>query len=266
MLKPLEINVEQYGRPEGILSNIEHALTLDLEDLQIGLVRHDGIFVIVGSGPSVVHQVDALHREVAKGRVICAVNGVYDFLVDNGITPSLFLTVDPRAMTGVEPRPHVNNIKQPQAQTIYMLASRCHPTIFEYLKDYKVMRWHAYGKEDENEALEGHMLVGGGTTSGLRAFTAGYMQGFRHFHLYGMDSCLGERREKRWNSEPLTDKVETTDVIVGDRAFICNMAMAAQANEFQNIWDIMPDAHVEVYGGGLLAAIMRERHVMGLPC
>lgn len=263
-MKPLEIDVSRYGEPEGILENIRYALSLELEDLQVGLVRHDGIFSIVGSGPSVVGQLYNIRKDKAKGRPICAVNGGHDFLVENGITPDIFLTVDPRAMTGREPRPHVNNIKYPQEQTIYAIASRCHPTTFDHLKGHKVIRWHCWGSEDEHEACGKQMFVGGGTTSGLRAINFGYIQGFRQFHLYGLDSCLGERKEKRWNTEPLPKAVETIDIRCGDRIFTCNMAMAAQANEFQNIYDVMPDITVRSFGDGLITWILEERRKGGM--
>jgi hypothetical protein len=34
------------------------------------------------------------------------------------------------------------------------------------------------------------MLIGGGTTSGLRAISLFYVLGWRHFALFGFDSCL----------------------------------------------------------------------------
>ena len=265
-MKPLDVKVEQFGAVEGISDNIKYALNLGLEELPLGLVRHDGTFVIVGSGPSVVSQLENIRAEYKAGRPICAVNGANDFLLENDIVPSIFLTVDPRAMTGVNPRPHVNNLKHLHQNTIYALASRVHPTTFDHVKDHKVVLWHCYGEENENELLKGHLMVGGGTTSGLRAISFGYIQGFRLFHLYGMDSCLGEKNEKRYNTESLIDTVTTIGVKTeGGKEFLCNMAMAAQANEFQNLWDRIPDLHVKVYGGGLLAAIIEERNQRGLP-
>ena len=43
------------------------------------------------------------------------------------------------------------------------------------------------------------------------------------------------------------------------------MAMAAQAQDFQNIWSVMPDIHIESVGPGLLTAIIEERINQGLP-
>jgi hypothetical protein len=55
---------------------------------------------------------------------------------------------------------------------------------------------------------------------------------------------------------------------VGDgpekRKFICNAAMAQQANEFQMIFTVMPDITVEAKGPGLIAAILAERKVLNL--
>ncbi len=264
MLKPLELAVEQYGSDGECVSNIEYALSLGLEEVNLGLVRHDGTFVVVGSGPSLSQNLP--REDFLAGRAICAVNGAHNVLVENGITPSLWLTVDPQPMTGHESRPEVNNIRDPQPGTIYCLASRNHPSVFDYLEGQKRILWHCWGEESENEILKQHhkMSIGGGTTSGLRAINFGYCQGFRKFKLYGFDSCLGERGEKHVYEKPLDPHIQTIDIHVGDRQFLCNMAMAQQAQEFQTLYEVMPDASIEVVGGGLIAAIIEERKAKGL--
>jgi hypothetical protein len=52
------------------------------------------------------------------------------------------------------------------------------------------------------------------------------------------------------------------DVYVGGptgKKFNCNMAMAQQANEFQKIYEVMGDVHIEAHGPGLIAEILRVR-------
>jgi hypothetical protein len=43
------------------------------------------------------------------------------------------------------------------------------------------------------------------------------------------------------------------------KKFNCNMAMAQQANEFQKLFEVMPDLNLNVKGPGLIAEIMRVR-------
>ena len=253
----LNLNVIPYGDEAEIIANIEYGLSLDLPELTVAPCNHDGTFVIVGSAPSLPTQVDAIRAEQELGRPVCAINGGHDFLWDHGIVPDLFLTTDPRPM--------LHNFKRANDTTIYMIASRCHPSTFDLLmKECQVLRWHSWAENAEQIAIGKRMAVGGGTTSGLRAINVAYILGYRSVHLYGMDSCLDSDKAKRWDSGPLSDETATTDVIVAGQSFICNMAMAQQANDFQSVYDIMPNLHIEVFGGGLLAAILDERKKQGM--
>lgn len=252
----LRIAVAPFGDEETIVGNIRYSLSLGLPELQIAPCAHDGTFCIVGSSPSLPTQVDAIRAEQDRGRAICAINGGHDFLMAHGITPDLFITVDPR------PMPH--NFKHLNKTTVYLISSRCSPETFDTLKEQDLMIWHSWSDNFEQEEIKEKMAIGGGTTSGMRAINVAYVLGYRSVHLYGMDSCLNDKREKRWDSDSLFLETQTTDVICGDKSFICNMAMAQQAQDFQGVYDVMGDIHIEVFGGGLLAAILEEREKQGM--
>jgi hypothetical protein len=154
------------------------------------------------------------------------------------------------------------NVTKPQKETVFLLASRVNPELFDRLKDYRVLTWHSWSMESECEAFKGRFAIGGGTTSGLRAINVGYVLGFRNFVFYGLDSCLSDdRKTKRFTGE---EAGAIVDVIVGDKTFYCNHAMAQQANEFQEIYKVM-DVHIEVKGNGLIAMILEERKRLGKP-
>lgn len=265
-LTPLKLEVHGAGAGTGeLVDNINHALSLGIPEFYPGLVPHDGTFVVVGSSPSLGDHLDDIAHEKAEGRVVCAVNGAHDILIEKaGVIPTLFLTVDPRAMAGVEPRPEVNNFRHVNDETVYLIASRAHPSTFEAVRGRRVIMFHALGAPEENDVLLSRTRIGGGSTSGTRAMYIGHALGFRRFILYGMDSCLGEVRNKHFEGPPLDPDVATVDVHVGGREFLCNMAMAAQANEFQMVYQAMPDITVQAVGDGLIAAILAERKTMGM--
>lgn len=236
--------------------NVISSLSRNLPEPAPALCSHDGHFVVVGSGPSLPDFIDEIKQERAKGRPICAVKGAHDFLCEQGVEPDLFLSV--------EPKPKLDQLKCANQNTTYLLASRCDPSMFDHLAGKRVICWHSWSNNENWKELKGKLLIGGGTTSGLRAVTFGYVQGYRNFILYGMDSCLADdRKTKRFTGEHAGVVV---DRIVDDKTFWCNGAMALQADEFQEYYRTMPDIHFEVKGKGLLAAIVEARGKRGYPC
>lgn len=260
------------GTPESNAENIRSCLKRGLPEFAITPCVHDGTFVVVGSGPSLLKKenIEGIRAEQAKGRPICAIKGSHDFLIDNGIEPDLFVSVEPRE----RPLKHVSD------KTCYLLASRVAPALFDQVAGKDVLVWHSFSsltnhppvaKDGEKphwkdfdplpecEVWRGRFGVGGASTSGLRAVNLAYVMGFRKIIFYGMDSCLAEDRfTKRFSGEN-TGEGKVIDVIVGGRRFFCNGALAAQAMEFQEVLNMFIDLKIEVRGGGLLAAIMETR-------
>jgi len=195
--------------------------------------------------------IDEIRAQREMGRPIVAVKAAHDYLCDHGITPDIWVNLDPRDRT--------NGIQKANDHTVYFVASRCPPITFDHLKGRKITLWHSWSDGPECKALPGGKLaVGGGTTSGMRAINIGYLLGYRKFMLYGYDSCNDAEGKKRFTGE-MTGP--TLDVYVGaeKRKFTCNAAMAQQANEFQMLYAVMPDITVEAKGPGLIAAIIDER-------
>lgn len=259
MLQPLALDVKLFNIPGGLPEHIESAIARGLPEFKPALCVNDGTFVIAGSGPSIAAFPDEIKEQRANGRPICAINGAHDWLIDQGLEPDLFLSIDPRDWK--------HDVTKVPQNTIYMLASRCSPIMFDFLKDRYVMVFHAASKEDENAVLRKHKIqaaVGGLSTSGLRAINVGYFMGFRKFVLYGIDSCNAPDGITKRINGALTG--QTMDVVVGGpggRTFICNVAMAKQAEDFQHVYEMMPDITIEARGDGLIAAIIQERKRQG---
>lgn len=259
MLRPLALDPSTFNVPQGVTSHIEYAMGLGLPELKPAICSHDGTFVIAGSGPSLANHVEDLKEERRKGRPICSIKGAHDWLIGQGIEPDLFLSIDPRDRR--------NNVQKEAQDTVYLLASRCSPQVFDHLKGRYVMVWHAASSDEENRLLAKKgvkYMIGGTSTSGLRAVNVGYYLGFRRFVMYGMDSCNAPDGITKRVDGSLTG--QTTEVVVGGsgKKFICNIAMAQQAMDFQKLWTFMPDAQIEVKGEGLLAAIVAERKRRGM--
>ena len=104
------------------------------------------------------------------------------------------------------------------------------------------------------------MLVGGGTTSGLRAISLFYVMGWRHFSLFGYDSC-NQGDKLRINGSGLKDGDVLNEIRIEEdgETFYANPSMALQAEHFQTYYDYLPDATFTGYGHGLIQAIIKKR-------
>lgn len=256
-MQPLALNVKPAGTPEGIRANVHAALARSLPELSPSLIAHDGTMVLVGSGPSMPDQVEEIRQQRAMGRPIFAVKGAHDFLCQQGIQPDLWLCVDPRDRAYL--------LKEANDHTVYLISSRCDPSMFDALAGRNVHIVHTWAAEEHCDEYNGRLLIGGGTTSGLRAITVAYILGFKSMVLYGFDSCLAKDKwTKRFTGEGV-EQGKLVDVIVDGKRFWANGAMAQQANEIQQYWAVMPDLHLDVRGGGLLAAIVEARKKRGFP-
>ncbi len=150
---------------------------------------HDGVFCVVGYGPSLKQTWGGLVNELKSGSVVCSTSGAHDFLLSRGIIPHFHADMDPEERKA-------EFVKTPNPHITYLMASRCHPKAWEYLKGQSVNIWHMgdMGKEDKLIArLEPDaILQPGAQCIGLNAIVLGTTLGFRKFSVYGMDCSYGE--------------------------------------------------------------------------
>jgi hypothetical protein len=205
----------------------------------------------VASAPSVKGQLELIKKMKAAGLPIVAIKGAHDWLIENGVTPDYALAIDPQE--------HRIAFYKPQPSVHYMIASQCHPAMFDNLDGYQVTLWHPYVKKGQDRPKKS-MLIGGGTTSGLRAISLFYVLGYRQFELFGFDSC-NDGKLLRVNGDGLKDGDKLIEVKIDPdgETFDCNTAMALQAEHFQTYYDYLPDATFNGHGRGLIQAIIKKR-------
>ena len=199
---PLIIDSKCIYTPEQLTEQILINVKRNLVEFQQSIIPNNGDFCMVGSGVSVMDNIHAIKDCQDQGMPIIAIKGAHDWLIENGIIPDICIMLDPQ--------PKISNCIKHRGQwpvshkgCIYMIASQCSPEIFEVLKDQRVVIWHALSNIGEAKLVPGRMLVGGGTTTGLRAFNIGFLMGFRRFRMFGFDSCLKDKKSmiKRMSGE-----------------------------------------------------------------
>ena len=142
---------------------------------------HNRLMSVAGGGPSLnVSEID-------RSSVIVTVNAGLSHLLDQGITPW--------ACGLLDARPHIADLIEPHPDVFYFVASTCHPSVFDKLKDCKVILWHPTGLPGiETVVPAGHDLIAGASTMGLRWLNLAHYMGFRRFDFHGLDSSYAGDR------------------------------------------------------------------------
>ena len=248
---PLKITGKCVAEDETLFANMDAAIARGYPQIKEAQPAKTGAILLVASAPSVKGQLELIKKMKAAGSPIVAIKGAHDWLIDNGVMPDYALAIDPQE--------HRIAFYKPQPSVHYMIASQCHPAMFDNLDGYQVTLWHPYVKKGQDRP-KNCMLIGGGTTSGLRAISLFYVLGYRQFELFGFDSC-NDGDLLRVNGEGLKegDKLIEVKIDPQGETFYCNTAMALQAEHFQTYYDYLPDATFNGHGRGLIQAIIKKR-------
>ena len=249
---PLKITGKCVAEDDILFANMDAAIARGYPQVKQAQEAKTGAILLVASAPSVKGQLKLIKKMKAAGSPIVAIKGAHDWLIENGVMPDYALAIDPQE--------HRIAFYKPQASVHYMIASQCHPAMFDNLDGCQVTLWHPYVKKGQDRP-KNCMLIGGGTTSGLRAISLFYVLGYRQFELFGFDSC-NDGELLRVNGDGLKDGDKLIEVKIdpNGETFDCNMSMALQAEHFQTYYDYLPDATFNGHGRGLIQAIIKKRN------
>lgn len=234
-------------KPEQLHENMRSSIARKLPVVTI-CHPHEFEISIAGGGPSL----EDTYKDFTG--YVAAMNGSLSFLLDRDVIPH---------MCGVcDPSPHMVDIVEADKRVTYFMASTVHPTVFDKVINAgcTVYRWNMSsipgGEELLAEIEPDSLTIGGGSTMGLRWITLGYTNGFRKFHLHGMDSSfrIDEKRGKASHAYP--DHQDAKDWVNFD-GFQTRPNFIGQVADFLGWLDRLKEKDVEpvsvkVYGEGLL--------------
>jgi len=210
--------------------------------------------ILLAGGPSLNNFIEDIKQKRADGMALITTNGTYNWAIEQGLTPSAQIIVD-----GREHNTRFLTPAMPQCK--YLIASQCHPKLFEVASKEQTLIWHATIPDELNEELGeqyNNVWYGviGGSTVTLRSIVLLRMLGYYKFHIYGFDSCLMDGEHHAYK-QPENDGEQLVTVSLGDKTFICTTWMASQAQEFMAQSQLMGDeVNLAVYGNGLIVNIL----------
>jgi hypothetical protein len=177
------------------------------------------------------------------------VSGAHDFLIERGVVPDWHMDCDPR--------PHkLKFIEKSHAKVTYLMASCCDPKTWDLLSDRKVYIWHMHNGPETAEWVKTNdpwsMLIGGGSTAGLRAMQIGGLLGFSKFDIYAMDGNFVDGKFRTGEAKAPPQNV--IRIKVKDREFQTTDLMLNAAVEYLFSIKNYP-IDCRLHGDGMIRAI-----------
>ena len=202
-----------------------------------------GPVTIVGAAPSLA----ATYKRISGDVIAC--NSAHDFLIKNGIVPKYAMIWDAN--------PVMEQIVHPHRGVKYLIASRCHETVFKKFEGYDVTVWHALGDDHLDWILKRYKknehTVCGGTSSVTRAMFIAADLGYRGaIHLHGVDGSYASNGDTHvLGSVVRQDKFR---IMVCGKMFSVAPWMALQGDDFKVIVPIFKynGFSITVHGTGLI--------------
>ncbi len=243
LFRPLNVNITHNVSSERMLENIKRNAGLPEIKRE---EPHGRTLAILGTAPSVVAWIECIKALDAD---VMAVNDAHDWAVRCGIKIKYAA-----AMDGT-PGAFDDCMKASKEGVEYLLASMTDPELVERLDN--VTLWHSWqGRGEERILGPNKMLVGGGSSIGLRAINLGYVLGYRKFHLYGIEGSKINGEDYAHDSAHSCG--EAIKVYCAGKWFECAPVHAGQAQDFTTLTTkTMTDIDLIAHGEGLIPHINR---------
>ena len=226
-----------------VAGNIKATFERGYKAFAVPKFMHQGPVSIVGAGSSL----STTYKDLVGDVMAC--NSAHDFLIGKGIIPKYTMLWDAHPIIS-------KVIDKPHKDVKYLIASRCHPSVFEKFKGFNVEVWHAMGGENiEQYLIERNLnepMIAGGSSGVTRALFLAGVLGYNHdMHIFG--ACDANDGVTTHVGGSLV-KQNMMDIRVCGKWWKLAPWMAMQAADFKTLVPILK-AHgvrVIVHGKGFL--------------
>lgn len=186
-----------------------------------------------------------------------ALNGGIKLFLDQGLSPNYWACCDPQPLVA-DFLPD-----NPPADTTYLVASKCHSSIFDKLKGNDVRLWHLM--DHPANGLERIALASSVTLSAVWLM---HRLGFTDFEFWGWDGCFLDGRhhaigDADWSTKPVLHinygGSEKDGEIVGGKNFATTRTWAAEAQGAEQFFALANylGIGVKINGDGMFECLHR---------
>lgn len=193
-------------------------------------------------------------EQIKDFKYVMSCSGSHKFLVEHGIIPTWHVEVDPR-------KHKVGLMGQPHAETEYLIASTCHPDVFDHLRGFNVKLWHVFdAEEDARRTLPyGEWALTGGCSVGLRTMTIARFFGFTNQHIFGMDGSVKGDASHALAHPHNPKRFRPVEYPLGSGVqWMSTSSMLESARGTWHELDQMPEVTPTFYGEGLVQAMAKD--------
>lgn len=228
-------------------AQISSSLTRDLSE---AVPRRS--LTIIANGPT-ANNVDL---RTVKGPTM-ALNAALSLFVEQGLAPTYWACCDPQAL--------VADFIPDNApmDTVYLVASKCHPSVFRKLQGRDVRLWHLL-----DHPAEGRARIALASSVTISASWLMNRLGFTDFEYWGWDGCfLDDRHHAVGEGEfPIPvlhmnygGKFENGEVI-GGRTFSTTRTWAAEAKGAEQFFQLAEyfDIGIKINGDGMFECVRQS--------
>jgi len=181
-----------------------------------------------------------------------ALNGALGLFLEQGLAPTYWAACDPQEyVASLLP-------DNPPLDTVYFVASKCHPAVFEKLKDRDVRLWHLL-----DHPAEGRQRIALASSVTISASWLMHRLGFTDFDYWGWDGCFMDGKNHAGHNADWSGvdtlhlnyggKVENGEVI-GGRTFATTRTWAAEAKGAEQFFQLAEyfDIGIKIHGDAMI--------------
>lgn len=228
---------------EGLRENVRAALARGHREIRLHARADTSPLRIIANGPS------AAQYDGGKWQTL-ALNGALSLFREG-----------PHMWAGCDPQPELAEfLTHAPRDTLYLIASKCHPRVFETLeaRGCAIALWHVY-EPATADLLTDRLAVGAGCSITTCSFELGAHLGYRSFDVWGWDACFGSDgachagQFRDGGSERITVEVDET------RQFPTTHSWALEVEDARHHLAGFPFP-ITIHGGGLMGAALSIFH------
>lgn len=241
-----------------VRAHIESALARGLPEVEVTAPRDERL-LIVANGPSALSApldmrcspapADAAADSdmPAPRRPTLAINNALRLFTGRGLAPDFWIASDPQACVA-------DYLRDAPRDTTYLVASKCHPAVFDALRDRKILLWHCT-EPGTLDLLVGRLVIQTSITVTLCALNLMPVLGYHRLETWGW-GCYLDGRDHAVAQAHGAD-FDITVQLGSDRVFATTKSWAAETQEVVRLLRESP-RDVVIQGNGMIGAIVRE--------